>query len=556
MINYGLITLSLASMFMRLLTLSLMFVDIRLLFTLEFWSLGKSRVRFSFLLDFTSLIFSLTVSFIALRVFIFRNYYLYGLPSHNFFHLLLYTFVLSIILLIFRPNIFSLILGWDGLGLSSYFLVIFYKSSKAFNSGLITGIRNRVGDALILTTLAGVFCLPSVSIMPAHSCGITPSCILVGVLVTAACTKSAQLPFRAWLPAAIAAPTPVSALVHSSTLVTAGVYLVIRIINWVTLESIYFLSILGGLTIIIASFRAFLETDAKKIIALSTLSQLGVMITSVAISNHACVFFHLLVHAFFKALLFISTGVVIHNSGDYQDLRAVRGVSYRLPITSSVILFTKISLIALPFFSAFYSKELVLESLSRHNLSPLCSYLIILIGVSLTVFYSARFIYLVLSTMARNRAALFLGEVSGALNTRVALLVLPSALSGKFLFFILCDYLPVPLLRSTVKSLPLIVTWFTIILLAITALTLLLGGKKYWSFMWALPLWVGGVRIKNFSPGGLHLSCLLRFSSVDFWMMSWNSLNPLTHRYKYLRHAASLYSWTITLVLLITILSV
>lgn len=145
------------------------------------------------------------------------------------------------------------------------------------------------------------------------------------VLVLAACTKRAQLPFRAWLPAAMAAPTPVSALVHSSTLVTAGIYLLLRTSNVFNYPLSASLSNLGGLTILLARLRALKETDGKKIVALSTLSQLGVIITGFRFNNPRIIFFHLLVHAFFKALLFISTGFVIHNFNNYQNLRVIGG---------------------------------------------------------------------------------------------------------------------------------------------------------------------------------------------------------------------------------------
>jgi len=162
----------------------------------------------------------------------------------------------------------------------------------------------------------------------------------------------------------MAAPTPVSALVHSSTLVTAGVYLLLRLINWFGSVQLYTLSLLGATTMVIASLRAILETDGKKIVALSTLSQLGVIVTAVGIQSARLVIFHLLVHAFFKALLFIATGVIIHNTNKSQDLRVIGGGQGVAPLIKSVVIFTKLSLIGLPFFAGFYSKEMVLETLA------------------------------------------------------------------------------------------------------------------------------------------------------------------------------------------------
>ena len=149
--------------------------------------------------------------------------------------------------------------------------------------------------------------------------------LVLGILVLAACTKSAQIPFRAWLPAAIAAPTPVSALVHSSTLVTAGIYLMIRLSNWFYVSYGGWAAFLGSLTIVLASLSAIKENDAKKIVALSTLSQLGVIITGFRFNITSLIFFHLLAHAFFKALLFVRTGFIIHNHRNYQNLRLIGG---------------------------------------------------------------------------------------------------------------------------------------------------------------------------------------------------------------------------------------
>jgi len=290
---------------------------------------------------------------------------MYGSDSRTGFHLLVASFVGSILALILSPNLVTLIIGWDGLGISSFFLVIFYKRNKSFNAGLLTALSNRVGDALILISLSlGLFYSTFSTLPLSHYVGEVPL-LLVVRLAVAASTKRAQVPFRAWLPAAMAAPTPVSALVHSSTLVTAGVYLLLRVVPLLSFKlPLIILGALGRVTITMASLRAFLESDLKKIVALSTLSQLGVMVLRLRLGLASIAFFHLIVHAFFKALLFIATGNLIHNRMDYQDLRLIGGHLPSLPITQATVVVTKLRLCGLPFFSAFYSKELVLESLS------------------------------------------------------------------------------------------------------------------------------------------------------------------------------------------------
>jgi NADH-ubiquinone oxidoreductase chain 5 len=196
------------------------------------------------------------------------------------------------------------------------------------------------------------------------------------------------------LPAAIAAPTPVSALVHSSTLVTAGVYLMIRF-NFILLRFpiLKYLILVGGLTILMAGIGAIFEIDIKKIIALSTLSQLGVIIIIIGAGFTMLGFFHLVSHAFFKAILFICAGNLIHNFKDYQDIRLISSRSNYLPFTISVFMVANFSLCGLPFISGFYSKDLILEIILMGTLNTVIL-AIIVIGTALTVIYSFRFIFL------------------------------------------------------------------------------------------------------------------------------------------------------------------
>jgi len=217
------------------------------------------------------------------------------------------------------------------------------------------------------------------------------------MLILAASTKRAQIPFSAWLPAAMAAPTPVSSLVHSSTLVTAGVYLLIRHENlFLNNRFTFYIITIGMLTIILASIRALFETDLKKIVALSTLSQLGVIFLGLGVGRFLISYFHLLTHAFFKALLFLCTGAIIHRRKDYQDLRLTGGRALRLPVVNSFILISSFSLIGLPFMSAFFSKEIILELIILKNFNFII-YVLMLRGVILTAIYSSRFIFLVFS---------------------------------------------------------------------------------------------------------------------------------------------------------------
>lgn len=309
------------------------------------------------------------------------------------FHGLVFLFIGSMLLLIFSPHLVFLLLGWDGLGVTSFLLVIYFQRSKSSNAGMLTVLTNRLGDLGILIAIAlslnfgnwNLFLLASAD--PKNFSGLAAFTLVV----FAACTKRAQIPFSAWLPAAMAAPTPVSALVHSSTLVTAGVYLLVRLqgalSNTLGLQS---LLILGLATMLMARLRAMYEIDLKKIIALSTLSQLGLMVSSAALGAWNLAFIHLLSHAYFKALLFITVGHMIHLREDFQDIRkASLTPEAKTSITVSTI--ANLSLCGLPFLSGFFSKDLILENLLSTS-HERWGYVVAFGATLLTAAYTARLI--------------------------------------------------------------------------------------------------------------------------------------------------------------------
>ena len=296
--------------------------------------------------------------------------------------------------------------------MTSYLLVIFYQRNKSYNAGMLTAITNRLGDVGLLISISLIIYLGNWNYIFMNSFSQVFSDIMVYLIIISACTKSAQIPFSAWLPAAIAAPTPVSALVHSSTLVTAGVYLLIRI-NLIIIEINirYILLLIGIITIIIAGFTAMGEIDMKKIIALSTLRQLGIIILILGIGNPILSFFHLLSHAFFKAMLFICAGIIIHNIKDYQDIRKI-GIRYNnLNYCISIIIVANISLCGLPFLRGFYSKDLIIEILIIKG-KNLFLFLFIIIGTILTVMYSCRLNFLVGINFIKSESLFFMSENS------------------------------------------------------------------------------------------------------------------------------------------------
>nr|YP_010591369.1 NADH dehydrogenase subunit 5 [Agriotes hirayamai]QEH58440.1 NADH dehydrogenase subunit 5 [Agriotes hirayamai] len=371
-----------------------MIIDYSLMLEFEILSLNSNLIFMSVIFDWMSLLFMSFVLYISSMVIFYSHEYMEGDLNINRFILLVFMFVASMMFLIISPNLISILLGWDGLGLVSYCLVIYYQNVKSYNAGMLTALSNRIGDVALLISIAWMLNYGSWNyIYYLDFMKNDFSMTIIGILVVlAALTKSAQIPFSSWLPAAMAAPTPVSSLVHSSTLVTAGVYLLIRF-NFALGDNIMlFLLFISSMTMFMAGLGANYEFDLKKIIALSTLSQLGLMMSILALGGYSLAFFHLLTHALFKALLFMCAGCVIHNLGNCQDIRYMGGLITQMPLTCCFFNISNFSLCGLPFLSGFYSKDLILEALSMSYLN-LFIYFIFYFSTGLTVCYSVRLSY-------------------------------------------------------------------------------------------------------------------------------------------------------------------
>ena len=394
-------------------------------------------MNFVLMLDQIRILFVFSVSLISFSVLNFSKSYIIRDKNFTRFHFLLITFILRIYFLILSPNIVRLLLGWDGLGLRSYLLVIYYGRSKAYNSGIITALTNRFGDSLILLRIGYLIIMGNWNIYY-YSLKFFDQAIII-LIILAASTKRAQIPFSAWLPAAIAAPTPVSSLVHSSTLVTAGVYLLIRHETFFSQNNMTsYIIIIGIFTMFMASVRALFETDLKKMVALSTLRQLGIMFLSLGLGRFLLRYFHLLTHAFFKALLFLATGAIIHRRKDYQDLRLTGARSQALPTINRFILIARFSLIGLPFISAFFSKEIILEIILLKNFNFVV-YLIIILGIGLTAIYRSRFIFLVFSGWNLNDIVTLKLEEDYNILKSMSILVIPASLGGVWIYLYLLN---------------------------------------------------------------------------------------------------------------------
>nr|YP_009441910.1 NADH dehydrogenase subunit 5 [Trypodendron domesticum]AOY40118.1 NADH dehydrogenase subunit 5 [Trypodendron domesticum] len=368
-----------------------MFIEFNLLF------LSSSSFLMVFYIDWMSFIFMSFVLYISSLILKYTEEYMFGEVSLDRFIILMVLFVISMMMMITSLNLLSILLGWDGLGLVSYALVIYYQNVKSFNAGMLTALSNRVGDAALLVGMVWLMGCGSLNFMFYQDLDDSWESVSISLLICggfimlAALTKSAQIPFSSWLPAAMAAPTPVSSLVHSSTLVTAGVYLLIRnytLMNFWFIEMLLFISLV---TMFMAGACANFEYDLKKIIALSTLSQLGMMIVILSLGGVDLAFFHLLIHALFKALLFMCAGAIIHNIGNIQDIRFMGGIIKFMPLTMICMNISNFALCGLPFLSGFYSKDLIAEILSSTVMSFFI-YSFFFMSIGLTVSYSVRLI--------------------------------------------------------------------------------------------------------------------------------------------------------------------
>nr|YP_009655373.1 NADH dehydrogenase subunit 5 [Epeus alboguttatus]QCL18090.1 NADH dehydrogenase subunit 5 [Epeus alboguttatus] len=367
------------------LLMSFMLLKLNLFMITKLFLINLSSINISIdmIMDWTSMMFLSTVMLISALIILFSKYYIPNQEQKQFLILLL-MFVISMSILIISNNLFLILLGWDGLGFSSYMLVIYYQNSSSAASGTITLLSNRMGDILILLSMS----LIMISSNWSFSMNLEYSSLTMIMLMIAACSKSAQFPFSAWLPMAMAAPTPISALVHSSTLVTAGVFLMLRIAPNFNSSSMTILLILSSLTAIYASMSANWEQDMKKIIALSTLSQIAMMMFAISLNSSILAFSHLIIHALFKSAMFLCAGIMIHESS-YQDMRMM-GLNFNnYSLILSMFGINSMALMGIPFMSGFFSKDMIIENMMMSSINSSMSFLMIM-SIGMTAAYSLR----------------------------------------------------------------------------------------------------------------------------------------------------------------------
>lgn len=414
------------------------------------------NIEIFILIDWISCLFIRVVLLISSIIIFYRIIYIERDYFKDRFIKLVILFILSIILIIISPNLIRILFGWDGLGLVSYCLVIYYQNFSSFNSGIVTVLCNRIGDIGLLISIG-----LSIRNGRWNMFLLEKNIIIIFIILIAAITKRAQIPFSVWLPIAIAAPTPVSALVHSSTLVTAGVYLIIRfnkfIINCMIDKILFYISIF---TMLISGIMANFENDLKKIIALSTLRQLGLIIIILRLGFKILAFYHLLTHAIFKSLLFMCAGVIIHLINNNQDIRLCGNLNEFIPFIIIRFYISRLALIGFPFLSGFYSKDIIIEIIYIIKIN-LIILIFILLRLIITVSYSLRLMYYMYFRNIKNR--FFFYKENKFINISIIILLLFRMIYGAILNWIFFFDNDFRFIKINLKLLTLIMLIFGVI---------------------------------------------------------------------------------------------
>nr|QFK68878.1 NADH dehydrogenase subunit 5 [Graphium doson] len=512
----------------------------------EIISFNSMVIVMSILLDWMSLLFMMFVLMISSSVIYYSKSYMSSELNLNRFIILVLLFVFSMILLIISPNMISIFLGWDGLGLVSYCLVIFYQNIKSYNAGMLTALSNRIGDVMILMLISWMMNYGSWNyIFYLNFMNNDYSMKMISLLlIVAAMTKSAQIPFSSWLPAAMAAPTPVSALVHSSTLVTAGVYLLIRF-NLMLIDMVFlkFLLLLSGLTMMMAGITANYEFDLKKIIALSTLSQLGLMMSILSMGLSDLAFFHLLTHAMFKALLFMCAGAIIHMMNDMQDIRYMGGISMYIPLTSLCLSISNLSLCGIPFLAGFYSKDLILEMVSMSNLNLLI-FILYYFSTGLTMFYTIRLLFYLMVNDYNLLVVYNLYDEDYIMLKSMFMLLFMSLVVGSFLSWMIFSYPYMIYLPFNMKIMVLYVSFMGLLMgyliskmeiYSVNKFLLTYKLSNFLSLMWFMP---------NLSTYGVNYYFLnIGHNLVKNIDMGWSEMYSGQGIYKILKNYSIFYNF-------------
>ena len=421
--------------------------------TVYTWAVAEGlRMEVGFLIDRLTVLMMLVVSFVSLMVHIYTIGYMHDDPGYQRFFSYIALFTFSMLMLVMSNNFLQLFFGWEAVGLVSYLLIGFwYKKPTAIYANLKAFLVNRVGDFGFLLGIAAIAyyfntldyaevfaAAPSMAdaqiriFSDAPWSAMTVICIL---LFIGAMGKSAQVPLHVWLPDSMEGPTPISALIHAATMVTAGIFMVARmspLFEW-SETALSFVLVIGSITALFMGFLGLVQNDIKRVVAYSTLSQLGYMTVALGVSAYSAGIFHLMTHAFFKALLFLAAGSVIIAMHHEQDIRKMGGLKKYMPVTYWTSLVGSLALIGFPGLAGFFSKDTIIEAVhASHIAGSGIAYAAVLAGVFVTALYSFRMFFLVFHTEERFDAhtRAHLRESPAVVVVPLVLLAVPSVVAG------------------------------------------------------------------------------------------------------------------------------
>ena len=402
-------------------------------------TVGSLNISFSFQIDQLSLLMLLVVTGVGSLIHVYSAGYMSHDAGFGKFFAFLNLFLFFMLLLVMGSNFVIMFIGWEGVGLCSYLLIGFWNKNTNYNNAARKAfIMNRVGDLgfllgifLIIQTFGSVEYLTVFEKAAGMSVGDGTLVAITLLLFVGAMGKSAQIPLYTWLPDAMAGPTPVSALIHAATMVTAGIYMVVRanVLYALAPETLEIVGIVGLATALLAASIGLFQNDIKKVLAYSTVSQLGYMFMALGVAAYSSAMFHVLTHAFFKALLFLGAGSVIHAMSDEQDIRNMGGLRKKLPVTFATFLIATIAISGIPPFAGFFSKDEILAHVWEHNK---LMWALGVLGSVMTSFYMFRLLFLTFFGDFRGtpEQAHHLHESPASMTVPLLVLAVLSALGG------------------------------------------------------------------------------------------------------------------------------